>query len=675
MLSPVDSQNGLVVGFDVLPSHSPRSKTPVKFACVVLHNGSVVREYPEVSRRDLLRTVREVMPRFLATDNIFEIVPDAKSLFSLVDRLPVETRLVQVTGIPPHQKSLRSLAQQYRVGVRGKPDPLQSARIAATLASMGVGYLVECFGEQTEVKVTRARKMGRGGQSVNRYRRKIHSEIQQVTRFIASQLKTAGIEFELDVRTSDFGYSSSRIVAYAPLPVIRGLVEEKHGGDYNVIVTPIKKRTEFLPLEPMTVTSETKAEYFILGLDPGTTAAICLIDFEGEIQLLESRKGLTRADIIRKVYERGIPVIIATDTLPVPHMIRKIAATLDTEIYTPGKPVPVSEKQETAREFSHKVRISNAHERDALAAAVYAYRSLLPKLEQVDHHVRSQGLNIDRRHLKALVARGVQMNEAIGTLMRHGTQTPEVSEEEPMPEHSEEVSVDLIRNRLEEALAQNRALLARLEDLQHTVDFLRFRESELERSLEIVNRENYWRVKRDREVVKKQSEIDALRQEVDRLRGDVGELHRRLELLRGVKRREIKGDMIAVKVVPQFSRESIEDYCKTVGLREKDIVLFEDASGGGVQTAGLLIEQGIRAVIVNTPLSHLAEEELVTAGIPVISADNVELRRVDEFAFISRKRFETTFQEFLKEVREKARQKGEEDLVELIERYRREGEH
>jgi predicted RNase H-like nuclease (RuvC/YqgF family) len=100
-------------------------------------------------------------------------------------------------------------------------------------------------------------------------------------------------------------------------------------------------------------------------------------------------------------------------------------------------------------------------------------------------------------------------------------------------------------------------------------------------------------------------------------------------------------------------------------------VLFEDASGGGPHTAAMLVEREIKAVIVDTPLSHLSEQELVKAQIPVIQAKDVELQRIEEFAFISRRKFEKLFQVFTKDVREKARKKSEDDLVEAVERYRR----
>ncbi len=664
----------LVIGFDILPLHSSRSRKRSKYACVVMRDGVVLNEYSSLSRRNLIRLIRELEPTYIATDNIFEIVPDAKSVFRFVKRIPHETRIVQVTGVPPKQVKLKTLARQHNIPIRGKLRPLEAARIAAKLVGMGVGYALECFSEQTEIKVTRGRKMGKGGQSANRYRRKIHSEIQQMTRHVESELKRADIEYDIHLRHSDFGYSSARIVAYAPLPIIRGMIDPKRGGDFNVIVSPIRKRTEFVPLEPKPVPSKISPRYFILGVDPGTTAAICLLNLRGKVHLLESKRALTRADIIRKVYEHGVPIVVATDTTPVPHQVKKIASTLNAEIYEPNKPIAVADKQELAREYSDNVKIGNAHERDALTAAVYAYRSVLSKLEQIDHKIREEQISVERDHLKALVLKGMPMNEAIAGLVREQAEVVEMptapleKKEEPLTQER----YDSLREKVEGLEEENELLTDRIEDLERLVEYLQFKEDELSYSLEIVNKQNYWKVKRDREVAKKQTQLRKAQSEVRHLRSEYKKLEERLRRLKGVKKLEMRGDMIAIKTLPHFTRESIMGYSRKVGLKRGDIVLFEDASGGGPQTARILIEQEIRAVIVDTPLSHLAEEELVKAMIPVIDGNSVELQRVDEFAFISRKRFEQKFNEFVKRVREKARKMGEEELVRLVERYQRE---
>ena len=141
----MSSEGVIIVGFDILPSQSASSKRAPKFACVVTRDEIVLSEYPDISRGALLKLVRDIAPKWLCTDNIFEIVPDTKSLFHLVERIPPETRIVQVTGVPPRQTPLKILAKRHGLIARGKPTPIESARIAAQLAARGVGHVLECF--------------------------------------------------------------------------------------------------------------------------------------------------------------------------------------------------------------------------------------------------------------------------------------------------------------------------------------------------------------------------------------------------------------------------------------------------------------------------------------------------------------------------------------------------
>jgi hypothetical protein len=267
----------------------------------------------------------------------------------------------------------------------------------------------------------------------------------------------------------------------------------------------------------------------------------------------------------------------------------------------------------------------------------------------------------------------MQINEAIANLTREEAEVVEVTTPQPVSEEPlTQEKYDNLMQKYNELEDQNKVLSEKIADLERFVEYLRFKESELSHSLDIVKRENYWKVKRDRKVAKKQSELTKAQRTIGKLRKKNQNLQDKLELLRGVKRLEMRGDMIAVKVISQFTRESIEEYTRKVSpLKSGDIVLFEDASGGGPQTACLLIDCGIRAVITDTPLSHLPEKEFIKATIPIINKKDVEFQQVDEFAFINRKKFEHQFQEFMKQVKEQARQVGEEHLIEIVEDYRR----
>ena len=263
------------------------------------------------------------------------------------------------------------------------------------------------------------------------------------------------------------------------------------------------------------------------------------------------------------------------------------------------------------------------------------------------------------------------MSEAISKITRDDSEEIKPIPEEPVADEPlTQERYDALMKKHNDLHDEHDLLCEKLEDANRFIEYLRFREDELAQSLEIINRDNYWRVKRDREVTKKASELKSVKREDEKLRERVHQLEKRLDRLVGVKRLEMRGDMLAIKTIPQFTRESIDEYLRKVGLRPGDIVLFEDASGAGPQTANLLIEREIRAVIIDNPLSHLSGEALIEAIIPVIDAESVELQRIDEFAFISRKKFEKQMQDFMTDVKEKARQRSEEQLIGIVDEYR-----
>jgi len=53
--------------------------------------------------------------------------------------------------------------------------------------------------------------------------------------------------------------------------------------------------------------------------------------------------------------------------------------------------------------------------------------------------------------------------------------------------------------------------------------------------------------------------------------------------------------------------------------------LFEDASGGGIAAAELLVHKRIRAVVVKNEMSHVARKTLFKADIPIFSMRELAL--------------------------------------------------
>ena len=72
--------------------------------------------------------------------------------------------------------------------------------------------------------------------------------------------------------------------------------------------------------------------------------------------------------------------------------------------------------------------------------------------------------------------------------------------------------------------------------------------------------------------------------------------------------------------------------------------MFVRDAGGGNESAAMLIERGVKAVIRGTYMSHLAEDKFQEARVPVISKDEVALKVVDDFAVMDPKKYDAAIE-------------------------------
>ncbi len=146
----------------------------------------------------------------------------------------------------------------------------------------------------------------------------------------------------------------------------------------------------------------------IVGIDPGTTTAVAVLDFFGNVLLLESRKGMGRDEVVEMILEKGKPVIVSTDRSKPPATVEKIRSSFEAVLVRPKKDLSSLEKE---RLVPKGVKIKNKHERDALVSAILAFRKfsqLFARVEKVAGR--------DSEAVKELVLTGVCPNiaEAVG---------------------------------------------------------------------------------------------------------------------------------------------------------------------------------------------------------------------------------------------------------------------
>jgi len=122
----------------------------------------------------------------------------------------------------------------------------------------------------------------------------------------------------------------------------------------------------------------------ILGLDPGTTWGYALLDLSGTVIETKSSKGIGMSQILRAVTEKGKILAVATDKKTVPFQVSKMAASLGARVLKPSFDLSQEEKRILTREYD----FADSHQKDALAAAIYAFKLFKPKLQSVEVYVQ-----------------------------------------------------------------------------------------------------------------------------------------------------------------------------------------------------------------------------------------------------------------------------------------------
>ncbi|MBI4019966.1 MAG: DUF460 domain-containing protein, partial [Candidatus Aenigmarchaeota archaeon] len=75
----------------------------------------------------------------------------------------------------------------------------------------------------------------------------------------------------------------------------------------------------------------------IVGIDPGTTTAVTLLDMQGRLVSIRSGRNLSKSAVAEMISSKGDPVIIASDTFPAPRAIEKLAAAFFARLVTPAE--------------------------------------------------------------------------------------------------------------------------------------------------------------------------------------------------------------------------------------------------------------------------------------------------------------------------------------------------
>ncbi len=113
----------------------------------------------------------------------------------------------------------------------------------------------------------------------------------------------------------------------------------------------------------------------IVGIDPGTTVGYAMLDVEGRLLVTDSAKEISIGDLISKVIEKGKPILVGCDKKKTPQFVDKFKTKVGAKVVSPKEDMKYKEKRNMTKLFPFK----NKHQMDAIASALYAWKSEIKK--------------------------------------------------------------------------------------------------------------------------------------------------------------------------------------------------------------------------------------------------------------------------------------------------------
>ncbi|CEG12120.1 hypothetical protein MSIBF_A1960009 [groundwater metagenome] len=215
--------------------------------------------------------------------------------------------------------------------------------------------------------------------------------------------------------------------------------------------------------------------YLIVGFDPGTSVGIGIINFNCEVIDLFSAKNMGINEVVAHIIKFGTVAIVASDVDHIPYSLYKVATALNAKIFIPENSISVSEKVFLTR----NVKYHDAHQRDSLSAALYAYK----RYKNLFEKIKNLGYGDD---VRALVIKGKSLAEAIAETSAEPVEAAKFLQEQDVSEASFEISKEKfndIKEHLRILEKANKILKAEIKTKDAEIENLNYAVKSLERDI------------------------------------------------------------------------------------------------------------------------------------------------------------------------------------------------
>ncbi|HLC72633.1 MAG TPA: DUF460 domain-containing protein [Candidatus Nanoarchaeia archaeon] len=349
-------------------------------------------------------------------------------------------------------------------------------------------------------------------------------------------------------------------------------------------------------------------DLIIVGIDPGITTAYAVLDSKGNIRKLKSSKELALNNLLAEVTDEGKVLVIGTDVKHIPGLIEKFSAKVGAKVVMPEEDMKVGFKERITKEYNPR----DDHQRDALAAALYAFKEVKPALQKVDDTLKRIGKEHLSREVKVKVLEGCTIGNALASLEQ--------------PEDEEIIK----KRRLKTAFKKSSRMIEENRYLKKENDWLMAKAEYLDQKIrQLLKKVDAISERKVQDIIKfKNQKIEFLNQEVGRYKQEVNTLRQEVKSLTPLVL-EARGKIVAKKL----KTLGWEEVQRTV--EEGDILVVDDVNVFSERSLEFLKKKTNIIIYKKQPA-----KELVKLGISFLNAVHIPMKETTNIAIIEQEAIE-----------------------------------
>jgi len=352
----------------------------------------------------------------------------------------------------------------------------------------------------------------------------------------------------------------------------------------------------------------------------------------------------------------------------------------------------------------------DAHGRDSLSAAILAYKSYENKLNQLEKkffetkdNTIGNGDNLIEKldQAKTLLINEVPISIAIDSVLKDGfdNKNSNIANLNDVNNVAIEKSkYNESNNKLNENFSD--VSYSNVEPVNKLKTTLKFQEKQIKNQDKLIKNLNSKNKELNKKINENAVEITKLKNELKELNEKYSKnllkektIASKVQLLKTIQKKYMeekeirksledklnfrasfdnftKSDETTPIKLMDFTRESINKASKLLEIKKDDVILLNSPEGGGSQTAKMLTDFDIKAILTYGIIPQQAEEIFEEENVPVILANDLKIEFFGNFATISTKILDNEIKKWKDNQKNKTVKKAQKELLGVIGDYK-----